>query len=110
MAITNGSGGVGGIFAPSLFIGGVTGILYARLINLLPIDNIPEKNMALVGMAGVMAGVMHAPLTGIFLIAEFTGGYGIIYTFKLLQLTISYLTIMYFEPHSIYNKISCRKR
>jgi len=103
MAITNGSGGVGGIFAPSLFIGGVTGILYARLINLLPIDNIPEKNMALVGMAGVMAGVMHAPLTGIFLIAEFTGGYEL-FTPLIITATISYLTIMYFEPHSIYTK------
>jgi len=103
MAVTNGSGGVGGIFAPSLFMGGVTGILYARIINLLPIDNIPEKNMALVGMAGVMAGVMHAPLTGIFLIAEFTGGYEL-FTPLIITATISYLTIMYFEPHSIYTK------
>ena len=103
MAITNGSGGVGGIFAPSLFMGGVFGVLYARFINMLPVTNIPEKNMALVGMAGVMAGVMHAPLTGIFLIAEFTGGYEL-FTPLIITATISYLTIMYFEPHSIYTK------
>ena len=103
MAVTNGSGGVGGIFAPSLFVGGVFGILYARFVNLLPMANIPEKNMALVGMSGVMAGVMHAPLTGIFLIAEFTGGYEL-FTPLIVTATISYLTIMYFEPHSIYTK------
>ena len=75
MATTGASGGVGGVFAPSLFMGGVAGMFYAKLINILPFVNVPEKNMALVGMAGVMAGVMHAPLTGIFLVAEFTGGY-----------------------------------
>ena len=103
MAVTNGSGGVGGIFAPSLFVGGVLGFFYARFINLFPSTNIPEKNMALVGMAGVMAGVMHAPLTGIFLIAEITGGYEL-FTPLIITATISYLTIMYFEPHSIYTK------
>jgi CIC family chloride channel protein len=103
MAVTNGSGGVGGIFAPSLFMGGVVGVFYAKIINLLPFVAIPEKNMALVGMAGVMAGVMHAPLTGIFLIAEFTGGYEL-FTPLIITATISYLTIMYFEPHSIYTK------
>lgn len=103
MSVTMGSGGVGGIFAPSLFMGGVFGVFYARFINLLPAVNIPEKNMALVGMAGVMAGVMHAPLTGIFLIAEFTGGYEL-FTPLIITATISYLTIMYFEPHSIYTK------
>lgn len=103
MAVTNGSGGVGGIFAPSLFVGGVLGLLYARFINLFATSGIPEKNMALVGMAGVMAGVMHAPLTGIFLIAEITGGYEL-FTPLIITATISYLTIMYFEPHSIYTK------
>ncbi|MFK5856917.1 MAG: chloride channel protein [Bacteroidota bacterium] len=103
MSVTNGSGGVGGIFAPSLFMGGVFGVFYAKFINMLPFANIPEKNMALVGMAGVMAGVMHAPLTGIFLIAEFTGGYEL-FTPLIITATISYLTIMYFEPHSIYTK------
>ncbi len=65
--------------SPSLFVGGVLGLLYARFINLFATSGIPEKNMALVGMAGVMAGVMHAPLTGIFLIAEITGGYELFY-------------------------------
>ncbi len=103
MSVTNGAGGVGGIFAPSLFVGGVFGVFYGRFINLLPGTNIPVKNMALVGMAGVMAGVMHAPLTGIFLIAEITGGYEL-FTPLIITATISYLTIMYFEPHSIYTK------
>ncbi len=103
MAVTNGAGGVGGIFAPSLFVGGVVGVFYSRIINLFPGTDIPEKNMALVGMAGVMAGVMHAPLTGIFLIAEITGGYEL-FTPLIITATISYLTIMYFEPHSIYTK------
>lgn len=103
MAVTNGSGGVGGIFAPSLFMGGVFGVFYARTLNMLPFANVPEKNMALVGMAGVMAGVMHAPLTGIFLIAEFTGGYEL-FTPLIITATISYLTIMHFDPHSIYTK------
>lgn len=103
MALTNGSGGVGGIFAPSLFVGGVFGFLYGKLADLIPGTTIPVKNMALVGMAGVMAGVMHAPLTGIFLIAEITGGYEL-FTPLIITATISYLTIMYFEPHSIYTK------
>ena len=103
MAVTNGSGGVGGIFAPSLFMGGVAGVFFAKLLQLFSFSNVPEKNLALVGMAGVMAGVMHAPLTGIFLIAEFTGGYEL-FTPLIITATISYLTIMYFEPHSIYTK------
>jgi CIC family chloride channel protein len=103
MAVTTGSGGVGGVFAPSLFMGGVFGAFYAKVVNLFPIIPVPEKNMALVGMAGVMAGVMHAPLTGIFLIAEFTGGYEL-FTPLIVTATISYITIMYFEPHGIYTK------
>jgi CIC family chloride channel protein len=103
MAVTNGSGGVGGIFAPSLFVGGVSGFFYARVLSFFDGVNIPEKNMALVGMSGVMAGVMHAPLTGIFLIAEITGGYQL-FTPLIITATISYLTIQYFEPHSIYTK------
>lgn len=103
MAVTTGSGGVGGVFAPSLFMGGVFGIFYAKFVNLISAIPIPEKNMALVGMAGVMAGVMHAPLTGIFLIAEFTGGYEL-FTPLIITATISYITITYFEPHSIYTK------
>jgi len=78
MAVTNGAGGVGGIFAPSLFTGGVAGYFFAGILNNLPGIQISERNFALVGMAGLMAGVMHAPLTGIFLIAEITGGYGLL--------------------------------
>ena len=103
MAVTGGSGGVGGIFAPSLFMGTVAGVFFSKLINLIPQINIPEKNMALVGMAGVMAGVMHAPLTGIFLIAESTGSYEL-FTPLIFTAVISYLTIMMFEPHGIYTK------
>ncbi len=103
MALTSGSGGVGGIFAPSLFVGGIFGGVFGELINLIPFVHIPVNATALVGMSGVMAGVMHAPLTGIFLIAEFTGGYSL-FTPLIITATVSYLTIMYFEPHSIYTK------
>ena len=103
MATTSSSGGVGGVFAPSLFMGGVAGMFYAKLINILPFVNVPDKNMALAGMTGVMAGVMHAPLTGIFLVAEFTGGYQL-YTPLIFTAIFSYLTINLFEHHSIYTK------
>ncbi len=103
MATTGASGGVGGIFAPSLFMGGVAGVFYAKMINLLPFANVPEKNMGLVGMAGVMAGVMHAPLTGIFLVAEFTGNYQL-FAPLIFTAIFSYLTISLFESHSIYTK------
>ena len=101
MAVTTGSGGIGGIFAPALFNGGITGYVVARVINQLDFINVSERNFSLVGMAGIMAGVMHAPLTAIFLIAEITGGYGLFIPLMVTS-TISYLTIMYFEPHSIY--------
>jgi len=103
MAVTGGSGGVGGIFAPSLFMGSISGMFFSKLINQLPYIDVPEKNMALVGMAGVMAGVMHAPLTGIFLIAESTGSYEL-FTPLIFTAVIAYLTIMLFEPHGIYTK------
>ena len=100
---TNGSGGCGGTFAPSLFIGAFCGFLFARLWNIYDIGHIyvPEKNFALLGMAGVMAGGMHAPLTGIFLIAELTGGYQLFIPLMIVSIC-SYLTIYIFEPHSIY--------
>ncbi len=103
MATTGASGGVGGIFAPSLFMGGVAGVFFAKMANLLPFVSIPEKNMGLVGMAGVMAGVMHAPLTGIFLVAEFTGSYQL-FAPLIFTAIFSYLTISIFETHSIYTK------
>ena len=104
---TNGGGGCGGTFAPSLFLGCITGFVFAHFCNgyeLAPVisDNIPEKNFALMGMAGLMSGVMHAPLTGIFLIAELTGGYDLFLPLMMVSVS-SYLTIMIFEPHSIYS-------
>ncbi len=100
---TNGGGGCGGIFAPSLFLGCICGFIFCRLWNMydvLGID-IPERNFAMLGMCGLMSGVMHAPLTGIFLIAELTGGYALFMPLMIVA-TCSYLTIKYFEPHSIY--------
>ena len=99
---TNGAGGCGGTFAPSLFIGCFTGFLFARLWNIYEIGvYVPEKNFALLGMAGVMSGVMHAPLTGIFLIAELTGGYSMFMPLMIVSVC-AYITISIFEPHSIY--------
>ena len=99
---TNGGGGCGGTFAPSLFIGCFTGFLFSRLWNINAIGvYVPEKNFALLGMAGVMSGVMHAPLTGIFLIAELTGGYSMFMPLMIVSV-VAYMTILVFEPHSIY--------
>ena len=99
---TNGGGGCGGTFAPSLFIGCFTGFLFSRLWNINQVGvYVPEKNFALLGMAGVMSGVMHAPLTGIFLIAEITSGYNMFMPLMIVSVA-SYLTIIIFEPHSIY--------
>lgn len=104
---TNGGGGCGGTFAPSLFLGCITGFIFAHFCNgyaLAPVisDDLPEKNFALLGMAGLMSGVMHAPLTGIFLIAELTGGYDLFLPLMMVSVS-AYLTIMIFEPHSIYS-------
>jgi CIC family chloride channel protein len=99
---TNGGGGCGGTFAPSLFIGCFTGFLFSRLWNMHQIGvYVPEKNFSLLGMAGVMSGVMHAPLTGMFLIAELTGGYSLLVPLMIVSVC-AYLTIIIFEPHSIY--------
>jgi chloride channel protein, CIC family len=101
MALTTGSGGVGGIFAPALFVGGMSGATLAKAVNMLTPASISENNFALVGMAGVMAGVMHAPLTAIFLIAEITGGYALFIPL-IVTATLSYVTILAFEKQSIY--------
>lgn len=99
---TNGAGGVGGTFAPSLFVGGFGGFLFARVWNVNQVGTyIPEKNFTLLGMAGVMAGVMHAPLTGVFLIAELTGGYSLFLPLIMVSI-VSVMVISIFEPHSIY--------
>lgn len=103
MSATTGSGGNGGIFAPTLFTGAIAGYFLVSLLNTFFNLGVPENNFALAGMAGMMAAVMHAPLTGIFLTAELTGGYGMFIPL-LITSTVAYVTIMRFEPHSIYTK------
>ena len=99
---TNGAGGCGGTFAPALFIGGFSGFFFARIWNIYQLGvYAPEKNFALMGMAGVMAGVMQAPLTGIFLMAELTAGYQLFIPLMIVCIC-AYLTINIFEQHSIY--------
>ncbi|MDE6178361.1 MAG: chloride channel protein, partial [Duncaniella sp.] len=98
---TNGGGGVGGTFAPSLYLGCMAGFLFAYSLNLIFGLDLSIKNFALMGMAGVMSGVMHAPLMGIFLTAELTGGYDLFLPLLIVS-TISYGTIKMFEPYSIY--------
>jgi CIC family chloride channel protein len=101
---TNSGGGCGGIFAPSLYLGCIVGFVFSHAINYFELFASPlsEKNFALMGMAGVMAGVMHAPLTGVFLIAELTGGYNLFLPLIIVSIS-SYVTIKTFEPHSIYS-------
>lgn len=99
---TNGAGGVGGTFAPSLYVGCMAGFVFAYSANLMGFDTaLSTKNFALIGMAGVMSGVMHAPLMAIFLTAELTGGYDLFLPLLIVS-TISYGTIKIFEPYSIY--------
>ena len=101
-AATNGGGGCGGVFAPSLYIGCIAGFFFSHVLNFfgLPVD-LPEKNFALMGMAGTMSAVMHAPLTGVFLIAELSGGYNLFLPLMITSIG-SYVTIRAFEPHSLY--------
>jgi chloride channel protein, CIC family len=101
-ALTFGAGGVGGVFAPSLFVGASGGFLFAKTLNHLGLTNLSESNFTLVGMAGLIAGVLHAPLTSLFLIAEITSGYELIIPL-MITAAIAYLTSKYFVPHSIYN-------
>ncbi|MDX9941896.1 MAG: chloride channel protein [Bacteroidales bacterium] len=103
MSLTTGAGGIGGVFAPSLFVGNIAGFIFARLINTFSGFRVSEYNFTLVGMAGLLAGVMHAPLTAIFLIAEITGGYELFIPL-IITSSISYLTAHYFQSHSIYTK------
>ena len=98
---TNGGGGVGGTFAPSLYVGCMAGFFFAYFLDTIFDLDLSTKNFALMGMAGVMSGVMHAPLMGIFLTAELTGGYDLFLPL-LISSTISYGTIKFFEPFSIY--------
>ena len=101
MTATTASGGVGGVFAPSLFVGAIGGYFVAYFSNFLLDVNLPPENFALAGMAAMLAGVMHAPLLGIFLTAEITGGYELFFPLIISAIT-AYLTIVQFEPHSIY--------
>ena len=99
---TNGAGGVGGIFAPTMFLGGMNGYLVANLLKKFFAVDLPDSRFVLVGMAGTMAGVMHAPLTAIFLIAEITGGYNLLIPL-IITSTVAYITTRSFEKHSIYH-------
>ncbi len=103
MATTNGAGGVGGSFAPSLFVGAFLGFTFALVANRYFGLTLPAAVFVLVGMSGVMSGVMNAPLTSIFLIAELTGGYSLFVPLMLVA-TVSYLICYYLEPYSIYTK------
>jgi CIC family chloride channel protein len=100
-ATTFGAGGVGGIFAPSLFMGVIAGLFFAEVINYSGLTILSGPNFAIVGMSGIIAGVLHAPLTGIFLIAEITGGYDLIVPLMLVS-TISYATMKMFVNNSVY--------
>lgn len=100
---TNAGGGCGGIFAPSLFMGCISGFVFAEMLKyMFPAVSISTQNFALFGMAGLMSGIMHAPLTGIFLIAELTGGYSMFLPLMMVSIS-SYLTVRLFQPHSIYS-------
>jgi len=100
-SVTIGAGGNGGIFAPSLFIGAMSGFVFAHALNLLGFIELTEANFIVAGMAGALSGVMHAPLTAIFLIAEITGGY-VLFVPLMIVSAISFLIARYFEPYSIY--------
>jgi len=103
-ALTIGSGGSGGIFAPSLFIGGVLGFVFASAVNLISgTEMLSVSNFTLIGMSGLMSGILHAPLTAIFLIAEITSGYTLFVPLMLVS-AIAYSTSIYFESHSLYAK------
>lgn len=106
MTLTNAGGGVGGTFGPTLFVGAIAGFVVARTLNLLfdgTATSIPEQNFVLVGMAGLMAGVMQAPMTAIFLIAEISGGYDLFLPL-ILTSTIAFGTTRIVEKYSIYTK------
>ena len=101
--LTVDSGGDGGIFAPSMFIGAFTGFAFARLVNLTGLIQLQEPNFIVVGMCGVFTAVMRAPLTGIFLIAEVTGGYTLLVPLMIVS-AVSWFAARHLEPHSIYRK------
>ena len=97
-----GAGGVGGVFAPSLFMGAGLGFAFSKFVNLFYWDQLSVSNFSLVAMAGLIAGVLHAPLTAIFLIAEITSGYELFVPLMIVA-AISYVSSKYFVPHSLFN-------
>ncbi|HXC04661.1 MAG TPA: chloride channel protein [Bacteroidia bacterium] len=107
-SVTINSGGNGGNFAPSLFTGAYLGYFFSRMINLTGLAKLPESNFTLVAMSGILSGIMHAPLTGIFLIAEITGGYNLMIPLMLVSAT-SFLIMKYFEPYSMEAKKLAKK-
>jgi CIC family chloride channel protein len=107
-SLTLGAGGNGGIFAPSLFTGALTGFGFAFFVNTAGISNLNIQNFIVVGMAGIMSGVVHAPLTAIFLIAEITGGY-LLFVPLMIVSALAFFISRYFEPYSIYTKNLAKK-
>lgn len=107
-SFTLGAGGNGGIIAPSLFTGALTGFFLARLTSYLGIGELNQSNFLVVGMAGILSGVLHAPLTGIFLIAEITGGYTLIVPLMIVA-AVSFFISKYFHPDSIYTTALSRR-
>lgn len=103
MSLTTGAGGIGGAFAPSLFMGGITGAAFVKVVNLLGFTTLIQSNFILVGMAGLIAGVISAPLTAIFLIAEITGGYALFIPL-IITSSLAYITTRLWEPYSIYTR------
>jgi CIC family chloride channel protein len=110
MTFTNAGGGVGGTFGPTLFVGAIAGFVLARSFNLISGSTsfVPEANFVLVGMAGLMAGVMQAPMTAIFLIAEISGGYELLIPL-IITSAIAFGTTRLFEQYSIYSKRIAKK-
>ncbi len=108
-SLTFGAGGVGGIFAPTLFMGVNTGMLFAQVVNIIGIRQINTNNFALIGMAGLIAGVLHAPLTGIFLIADISGGYRL-FVPLMITATFAYIVVRAFTPNSVYHIQLARRR
>jgi CIC family chloride channel protein len=107
-SVTIGSGGNGGNFAPSLFVGGYLGFIFSFLLHIAQIVSLPIANFTIVGMAGTLTGIFHAPLTGIFLIAEITGGYELIIPLMIVS-ALSYTIVKYFEPYSMDTKKLAKK-
>jgi CIC family chloride channel protein len=108
-SLTFGAGGIGGIFAPTLFIGVNTGMLFAQIVNLFSNQKINANNFALIGMAGLIAGVLHAPLTGIFLIADISGGYKL-FVPLMITATFAYIVVRTFTPNSVYHFQLARRK